>query len=479
MSPIDRLSPLHDRSTRVSQVERPFSRRRLIRAALGTAVSAGVGLLAACGAASTGTGVGADPPGRPDGKPRLNTGATLFFMNSMGGPYAGVMEEWATSFRDRTGVKVETSPGTQDFANKLDSSFASGTPPDIFIYHQERVPIVTAVERKMLLRIDSYVKRDHYDLADFRKDAIELNRWKGGLYALPRDYGLQLLFYNVDHFRRAGIKPPPASWQDRAWTFAALLDAAKQLTVRSGGETTQWALRVNRAWRPWASFVYSNGGAVVNRSADGLATGFALHEPAAVEALQFVQDLMYRHHVAPTPDEEKAIGGWQPEFQAGRLSMFITNPGVNNWFRPNAGVPYDVGVFPLGPSGRRRGVGGGGTGWGAAAPTKHPEEAWAFMAHITSPEGQLVEVKVGQTTPSRTSVVTGPEYLDPSQPPEHKRAFADGQDYVVRDPVAVQWPDAQRDVLNAALNERFWSGKETAAQVANTIREQGSSYFKS
>jgi len=48
-----------------------------------------------------------------------------------------------------------------------------------------------------------------------------------------------------------------------------------------------------------------------------------------------------------------------------------------------------------------------------------------------------VEVKVGQTTPSRASVATGPEYLDPAQPPEHKRAFADGQDYVVRDPVAV------------------------------------------
>jgi len=158
--------------------------------------------------------------------------------------------------------------------------------------------------------------------------------------------------------------------------------------------------------------------------------------------------------------------------------MFVTNPGANTWFRPNAGVPYDVGVFPLGPGGRRRGVGGGGTGWGAAAPTKHPEEAWSFLAHITSREGQLVEVKVGQTTPSRASVATGPEYLDPAQPPEHKRAFADGQDYVVRDPVAVGWPDAQRDVLNAALNERFWSGKETAAQVAKAIREQGDPLFR-
>ena len=44
--------------------------------------------------------------------------------------------------------------------------------------------------------------------------------------------------------------------------------------------------------------------------------------------------------------------------------------------------------------------------------------------------------------------------------------------------MAVGWPDAQRDVLNAALNERFWSGKETAAQVAKAIREQGDPLFR-
>ncbi|HEV2126687.1 MAG TPA: extracellular solute-binding protein, partial [Chloroflexota bacterium] len=233
-------------------------------------------VLAACGQTAapqaTGTekgGAQSNPAGQTPAGAKLNTAASLFFMNSMGGPYAGVMEEWATTFQEKTGVKVETSPGTQDFANKLDSSFAAGTPPDIFIYHQERIPIVAGVERKMLLRLDDYVKRDRYDLNDFRKDSIDLYRWKGGLYALPRDYGLQLVWYNVDHFQRAGVKPPPANWQDTSWTFNTLLEAARKLTVRSGSNVSQWGLRVNRAWRPWASWVYSNGGAVVKKNGDG------------------------------------------------------------------------------------------------------------------------------------------------------------------------------------------------------------------
>ncbi len=70
----------------------------------------------------------------PAEQTRLKPGTTLFFMNDMGGPYGQVMEEWAQTFYEKTQVRVELSPGTQDYGNKLLASFASGTPPDIFRY---------------------------------------------------------------------------------------------------------------------------------------------------------------------------------------------------------------------------------------------------------------------------------------------------------------------------------------------------------
>ncbi|MDP8994400.1 MAG: hypothetical protein M3N07_05355, partial [Pseudomonadota bacterium] len=97
---------------------------------------------------------------------------------------------------------------------------------------------------------------------------------------------------------------------------------------------------------------------------DGLATEFSLNERPAAEALQFMQDLIYKHKVAPEPSQESALGNQLALMQNGKLAMQITNPGANSNYMPT-GMPYDVGVFPLGTS-SRRGVGGGGTGWGIA-----------------------------------------------------------------------------------------------------------------
>jgi len=98
------------------------------------------------------------------------------------------------------------------------------------------------------------------------------------------------------------------------------------------------------------------------------------------------------------------------------------------------------------------------------------------MQLITSKEGQLGEVAIGQTTPSRVSVASSPEYL--AGPPKGTKAFGDGQDYVVRDPVHSKWPDAQRDAVTKILNEQLWTGKVPAAQVAKDVKERGDALLK-
>ncbi|MDQ3700138.1 MAG: hypothetical protein M3442_04350, partial [Chloroflexota bacterium] len=143
-----------------------------------------------------------------------------------------------------------------------------------------------------------------------------------------------------------------------------------------------------------------------------------------------------------------------------------------------AGVSaYDVGVFPLGAA-ARRGIGGGGTGWAIAGITKLPEEAWALLQYVTRAASQTDEVAIGQTTPSRTAVATGKEFLDPSKPPKNARVFADGQEYVLSDPVHARWPDVERDVLTPLFNEQLWSGRSTAAQALKEVKEKGDPFFK-
>ena len=424
--------------------------------------------MAACGAAAGGpVQGGADAP-----RATPRAGSTLVYWNDQGGSYPALMQTWGDRFQQKTGVKVEATGGIADFNNKLIAAFVAGSGPDVYRYQYANIHVPTAVDRGMLLKLDPYIRRDRYDLTDFRKASLELYRWKGDLLALPRDYGLQLIYYNTDLFQREGIPPIPADWNEKTWTYQKFIEVCQRLT-RPNGE--RYALFVPRGDRLWESFVFSNGGAVVKANADGVATEIALTERPATDALQLMQDLIHRHRVAPLPSEEAALGDQVALMQAGRLAMQITNPSSNNNFKRVQGMPYDVGVFPLGAA-SRRGVGGGGTGWAAGGQTKLPEEAWQFIASIASKEAQLDEVAIGQTTPSRVSVSTSPEFLAP--PPAHARAFADGQEYVVRPPMHTRWLDVNREVVGKLMADELWTGKTPAAQVTKLIKEQADPLLK-
>ncbi len=297
--------------------------------------------------------------------------------------------------------------------------------------------------------------------------AVELYRWDGKLYALPRDYGNQNIYYNVDLFEKAGLTPPPADWEEKTWTFDAFLEAAKALTVKNGDRTEQWGFIVNRGLRPWSSWVYNNGGTLVNQDDRGIATDMALDQPNAVEALQFLQDLMYTHGVAPRPELESETGGFEL-FASGKVGMSLTNPSDVTRYRTIEAFKWDVATLPLGKA-DKRGTGGGGTGWAIAATTKAPEQAWEFLASITSAESQTDEVSVGATTPSRVSVVTSTAFLDPSKPPANAKAFAQAQEYVVRDPVNVRWSEVVQRAVNPNMDQ-LWNGSKPAADVVAAIK---------
>ena len=112
---------------------------------------------------------------------------------------------------------------------------------------------------------------------------------------------------------------------------------------------------------------------------------------------------MYKHGVAPRPERESEMGGFEL-FASGRVGMMINNPSAVNQYRPIQAFKWNIGALPLG-TGSKRGTGGGGPGWAAGAATKSPQWAWEFLKFVSSAQGQHDEVGVGATTPSRMSMV--------------------------------------------------------------------------
>ena len=438
-----------------------------------SAVAAGVLGLAACAPAQVAPGGAAGEGGAAPAEAAVTIAFVCDVINE---GHTKVRDKWSQEFMDANpGVIVEHQPTPwADYFTKIQTLFAAGTPPDMYRYLQEIAPIITVDAKQLHVPLDDYIERDAYDLSDFRPDSLELYRWNGTTYALPRDYGNQNLYYNLDLFEAEGIDPPPPDWNDTDFTFEAFLEKTLALTKKEGDRTTQWGFLVNRGQRPWASWVYSNGGGLVHIDERGVAYESAMADPEVVEATQFLQDLIYKHEVAPRPDIESELGGVDL-FATGRVAVMLTNPSAVNQFRAIEAFTWDVGTIPLGKS-DRRGTGGGGTGWAIGNGVENPDVDWQFMMHITSAQAQLDEVSVGATTPSRVEVVTSEAFLSPDLPPAHSAAFAQAQEFVVRDPVNINWPEITQRVYNPNM-DLLWSGTEDAATVGQKIVEESAELF--
>jgi len=450
------------------KMQRSMNRRDFLRS---SAFAAGLVALAACAPAAPGATTTSEAGAQP-----AAAAATLsLLIGTISEGHLKVVDQWVADFAAANpGVQIDYQPASQDYNTKIQTLFAAGTPPDVYRYLQEITPIITVAEKNLHLQLNDYVAKDSYDLTDFRPDSLGLYTWEDKLYALPRDYGNQNVYYNVDLFEAAGVPLPPSDWEDTSWTFDTFVETAKALTKTEGERTTQWGFLVNRAQRPWASWIYSNGGALVHKNESGVATDVALTDELSLEALQFVQDLATLHKVAPLPDMESELGGFDL-FASGIVAMMVNNPSQVSRYRTIEAFKWDVATIPLGKA-ERRGTGGGGTGWAAAAATKVPDLAWKFVAYISTPEAELQEVAVGATTPARVSVVTSEEFLNPDLPPSNAKAFAQAQEYVVRDPVHVLWPEITQRIYTPKMDELF-SGAKDAATVAQEIAAEANPLF--
>lgn len=163
----------------------------------------------------------------------------------------------------------------------------------------------------------AYVKSGiAYDLTDdlakaginYQRDVWPLAQpwtvYEGRVYGVPANVGTDGVWFHKDLFDKAGVPYPKDGW-----TTDQLVETAKKLTVRdASGRIVQYGMLVDTVGM-FLHLLPSFGGDFWNENG----TQCTLDSPEALQALQYVYDLTYKHRVAPTPQEESAItsgGGW-------------------------------------------------------------------------------------------------------------------------------------------------------------------------
>jgi multiple sugar transport system substrate-binding protein len=264
-------------------------------------------------------------------------------------------------------VKVELQfVPVQDYihGSKLQTAFASGQGPDIFIISP--ADFLRYYNGGVLVDLTSYME----DAAkkDFFPNVMETRIVDEKIYGVPFDVVPLAMFYSLKAFEEAGL-----SESDIPKTWEQFLEIAHKLTKgdRFGClfETAP-GIYQNFTWYP---FMWQGGGDIA--TPDGKHSAFA--SPATVQALKFWQDTI-QQNVAP----RNVLGNDGGDVVANLASGFCAMQNLGIWgvsnLRDNA-KDFQYGVFPLPlpPNGQQRTICGG---WAfvANAKGKNPEEAAKF-----------------------------------------------------------------------------------------------------
>jgi multiple sugar transport system substrate-binding protein len=415
-------------------------------------------LLQACTSPGGGAGPGGTSDDQPAPKAQLKPDATITWALDGGGSRVQLRQDQVKLFtRQFPEMRVQLISGATEM-EQLVALFAAGTPPDLF--RQGTAGLVHFAPRREIVALDPYIKRDRFDLSDFFPVAWEQWKWKGTHFGAPF-LSLRLLYYNRALSRQLAVKGFPASWQDSSWTWEMFLEACQKATIRQGTATTRWGANLGQGTRDWSPWIWNNGGDLFN--ADG--TKSLLTEPPAVEALQFMVDLIHKHQVSPAPNELQALGGEQNLFNAGSLLTFHGGQGVISANRRGAGFDWSITALPRGKS-KQAYAAGGGAGWYLAAPSQVRDETWELIKVLVSPDSVRLEALRGESMPSRRSVANEPAYISPTElPGADMKVVVEALEHL-----HIEAPLARTDEINAAIAEEFvpmWRGEKRAQDATS------------
>jgi multiple sugar transport system substrate-binding protein len=193
---------------------------------------------------------------------------------------------------------------------KFQAMVAAGTPPDVITMGMSQWDFAA---KGAFSDIRPFLEADKVDMDDWEPAAVEAYTVKPRnnlLYGLPFALNAAFAGYNKTMWDKAGLKAP-TDWEDPGWTWDALLDAAQTLTKRSGDNIEEFGMLSLGNWDiPWMF-----GGNWV--SDDG--TRITLDSPQSIKGFTYVQDLIFKHRVAPTAAESAAL---VEGFLSGRVGYF-------------------------------------------------------------------------------------------------------------------------------------------------------------
>jgi multiple sugar transport system substrate-binding protein len=170
------------------------------------------------------------------------------------------------------------------------------------------------------------------------KSTLEYAKWDGKMYGIPFAYPAYLLYVRKDIFEKNRLDLPSPT---KPLSRDEFLELATKLTKPEEGlYGCEFKQLAHHAYWDWHTFFAQNG---IYWLSEDLKKCLLNSEPA-IDALQFLMDLVNKYKVAP-----KKIAGWTDafaDFKAGKIAMFMHGTWCL-YDLVKAEVPYRTTPVPL------------------------------------------------------------------------------------------------------------------------------------
>lgn len=354
-------------------------------------------------------------------------------------------------------VKLEYTPGSNDYDQKIQTALAGRKGPDIMEF-AENVHVFSS--KNQLAPLDDSIAKAKLDVAGRFGDKVPAQYQRDGkTYALPDRSGAMVLYYNKKLFDAAGVKYPSA-----AWTWADFRAAAQKLTVRDGDKIKTYGFAAGNWWPWWMTFMKQNGGDIVDAAGKPV-----VNSPANVEALKFYNDLVYVDKVAPSPTDYANLGkdiGPDPLFAQGKTAMQLTGFWNIGSLKKTPDVDWDI--APLW-KGKQAATVAFGNGLSVNANSKNKDAAFKVIDFLTSEEGQKPIVENNQDAPANLALLDNDAFLK-SAPGKNMGAFKESASMLYSPPIGPHWNEMQK-VFDDALGP-FFQNKADAQATLDRVQTE-------
>lgn len=301
-------------------------------------------------------------------------------------------------------VTVNAQGFTYDtFIEKLRAAYSAGEESDVQQVFGDWATDLMKHQRLMKVPDDyaAQLKKRLYDTT------LGGYTWNGVMYGVPKEYNIEsggVLYYPED-LARVGYAEFPK-------TYAELVDAAKKLTrYDAKGNPIHWGfdfMTTDNVPYLLLSFILQQNGTYW--APDKIHVTFTT--PEATKALQAMADLVLTDKVTEIKHLSDANNDASNYFFKGDSSMCFRGP----WVIPVGLKDFDLHNFSYGPMPSFTGSSkafAAESGWGevVSAKTRSPDQAWAFVRFISSPESHRQWNTVTNTIPSEKSVAESKDFV--------------------------------------------------------------------